>query len=91
MTNSSADDTPSSDYTFMPTVSVVVNKSYKTHALLDSDSTNSFITSNAVTTVTQRKAHIQYKKQNLLMQLPIHIVLDESSHTVPVNGLLQIT
>ena len=30
--NSSADDTPSSDYTFMPTVSVVVNESYKTHA-----------------------------------------------------------
>ena len=37
--NSSADDTPSSDYTFMPTESVVVNKSYKTHALLDSAST----------------------------------------------------
>ena len=49
VTNSSADDTPSSDYAFMPTVSVVVNKSYKTHALLDSDSTNSFITSDAVT------------------------------------------
>ena len=48
MINSSADDTPSSDYTFMPTVSVVVNESYKTHALLDSDSTNSFITSEAV-------------------------------------------
>ena len=44
----SADDTPSSDYTFMPTVSVVVNESYKTHALLDSGSTNSFITSDAV-------------------------------------------
>ena len=51
VTNSSADDTPSSDYTFMPTVSVVVNKSYKTHALLDSDSTNSFITSDAVTSL----------------------------------------
>ena len=38
----------SSDYTFMPTVSVVVNKSYKTHALLDYGSTNSFITSDAV-------------------------------------------
>ena len=46
--NSSADDTPSSDYTFMSTVSVVVNESYKTHALLDSGSTNSFITSDAV-------------------------------------------
>ena len=41
--NRSADDTPSCDYTFMPTVSVVVNESYKTHALLDSGSTNSFI------------------------------------------------
>ena len=46
--NSSADDTPSSDYTFMPTVIVVVNESYKTHALLDSGSTNYFITSNAI-------------------------------------------
>ena len=46
--NSSADDTPSSDYTFMSTVSVVVNESYKTHALLDSGSTNFFITSDAV-------------------------------------------
>ena len=51
VTNSSADDTPSSDYTFMPTVSVVVNKSYKTHALLDADSTNSFITSDAATSL----------------------------------------
>ena len=48
LASNSADDTPSSDYTFMPTVSVVVNESYKTHALLDSDSTNSFITSEAV-------------------------------------------
>ena len=32
----------------MPTVSVVVNESYKTRALLDSGSTNSFITSDAV-------------------------------------------
>ena len=44
----SADDTPSSDYTCMPTVSVVVNESFKTHALLDSGSTNSFITSDAI-------------------------------------------
>ena len=43
-----ADHMLSSDYTFMPTISVVVNKSYKTHALLDSGSTNSFITSDAV-------------------------------------------
>ena len=48
LASNSADDTPSSDYTFMPTVSVVVNESYKTHALLDSGSTNSFITSDAV-------------------------------------------
>ena len=48
LASNSADDTPSSDYTFMPTVSVVVNESYKTHALFDSGSTNSFITSDAV-------------------------------------------
>ena len=48
LASNSADDTPSSDYTFMPTVSVIVNESYKTHALLDSGSTNSFITSDAV-------------------------------------------
>ena len=48
LASNSADDTPSSDYTFMPTVSVVVNESYKTYALLDSGSTNSFITSDAV-------------------------------------------
>ena len=48
LASNSADDMPSSDYTFMSTVSVVVNESYKTHALLDSGSTNSFITSDAV-------------------------------------------
>ena len=48
LASNSADVTPSSDYTFMPTVSVVVNESYNTHALLDSGSTNSFITSDAV-------------------------------------------
>ena len=48
LASNSADDTPSSDYTFMPTVSVVVNESYKTHALLDSGTTNSFITSDTV-------------------------------------------
>ena len=31
LASNSADDTPSGDYTFMPTVSVVVNESYKTH------------------------------------------------------------
>ena len=48
LASNSADHMLSSDYTFMPTVSVVVNKSYKTHALLDYGSTNSFITSDAV-------------------------------------------
>ena len=48
LASNSADDTPSGDYTFMPTVSVVVNEYYNTHALLDSGSTNSFITSDAV-------------------------------------------
>ena len=48
LASNSADDTPSGDYTFMPTVSVVVNESYNTHALLDSGSTNSFTTSDAV-------------------------------------------
>ena len=61
VTNSSDDDTPSSDYTFMPTVSVVVNKSYKTHALLDSDSTNSFITSDAVTCLGLSSKTVIYK------------------------------
>ena len=61
VTNSSADDTPSSDYTFMPTVSVVVNESYKTHALLDSDSTNSFITSDAVTSLGLSSKTVIYK------------------------------
>ena len=48
LASNSADHMLSSDYTFMPTVSVVVNKSYKAHALLDYGSTNSFITSDAV-------------------------------------------
>ena len=61
VTNSSADDTPSSDYTFMSTVSVVVNESYKTHALLDSDSTNSFITSEAVKSLGLSSKTVIYK------------------------------
>ena len=56
----SADDMPSSDYTFMPTVSVV-NESYKTHALLDSGSTNSFITSDAVTSLGLSSKTVIYK------------------------------
>ena len=54
----SADDMPSSDYTFMPTV---VNESYKTHALLDSGSTNSFITSDAVTSLGLSSKTVIYK------------------------------
>ena len=61
VTNSSADDMPSSDYTFMSTVSVVVNESYKTHALLDSDSTNSFITSEAVKSLGLSSKTVIYK------------------------------
>ena len=57
----SADDMPSRDYTFMPTVSVVVNESYKTHALLDSGSTNSFITSDAVTSLGLSSKTVIYK------------------------------
>ena len=57
----SADDKPSSDYTFMPIVSVVVNGSYKTHALLDSGSTNSFITSDAVTSLGLSSKTVIYK------------------------------
>ena len=65
VTNSSADDTPSSDYNFMPTVSVVVNESYKTHALLDSDSTNSFITSDAVTRLGLSGRTVTYKRSTV--------------------------
>ena len=57
----SADDMSSSDYTFMPTVSVVVNKSDKTHALLDSGSTNSFITSDGVTSLGLSSKTVIYK------------------------------
>ena len=45
----------------MPTVSVVVNESYKTHALLDSDSTNSFITSDAVQSLGLSGKTVIYK------------------------------
>ena len=61
LASNSADHRLSSDYTFMPTVSVVVNKSYKTHALLDSDSTNSFITSHAVTSLGLSSKTVIYK------------------------------
>ena len=59
--NSSVDDTPSSDYTFMSTVSVVVNMSYKTHALLNSGSTNSFIASDAVKSFGLSSKTVIYK------------------------------
>ena len=57
----SADDMPSSDYTFMPTVSVVVNQLYKTHALLDPGSTNSFITSDVVKCLGLSRKTVIYK------------------------------
>ena len=61
LASNSADDTPSGDYTFMPTVSVVVNESYNTHALLDSGSTNSFITSDAVKCLGLSGKTVNYK------------------------------
>ena len=61
LASNSADHMPSSDYTFMSTVSVVVNESYKTHALLDSDSTNSFITSEAVKSLGLSSKTVIYK------------------------------
>ena len=63
--NSSAGDTSSSDYTFMPTVSVVINKSYKTHALLDSGSTNYFITSEAVNCLGLSGKTVTYKRSTV--------------------------
>ena len=61
LASNSADDTPSGDYTFIPTVSVVVNESYNTHALLDSGSTNSFITSDAVKCLGLSGKTVNYK------------------------------
>ena len=61
LASNSADHMLSSDYTFMPTVSVVVNKSYKTHALLDSCSTNPFITSDAVKCLALSGKTVIYK------------------------------
>ena len=46
-------------------VSVVVNESYKTHALLDSDSTNSFITSDAVTSLGLSSKTVIYTKSTV--------------------------
>ena len=63
--NSSAGDTSSSDYTFMPTVSVVINKSYKTHVLLDSGSSKSFITSDAVKRLGLSGKTVTYKRSTI--------------------------
>ena len=63
--NSSAGDMSSSDYTFMPTVSVVINKSYKTHALLDSGSSKSFITSDAVKGLGLSGKTVTYKRSTI--------------------------
>ena len=65
LASNSADDTPSGDYTFMSTVSVVVNESYKTHALLDSGSTNSFITSDAVKCLGLSSKTVIYKRSTV--------------------------
>ena len=65
LASNSADHMLSSDYTFMPTVSVVVNKSYKTHALLDSGSTNSFITSDAVKCLALSGKTVTHKRSTV--------------------------
>ena len=65
LASNSADHMLSSDYTSMPTVSVVVNKSYKTHALLDSGSTNSFITSDAVKCLALSGKTVTHKRSTV--------------------------
>ena len=65
LASNSADDTPSGDYTFMPTVSVVVNESYNTHALLDSGSTNSFITFDAVKCLALSGKTVTHKRSTV--------------------------
>ena len=65
LASNSADHMLSSDYTFMPTVSVVVNKSYKTHALLDSGSTNSFITSDAIKCLALSGKTVTHKRSTV--------------------------
>ena len=65
LASNSADHMLSSDYTFMPTVSVVVNKSYKTHALLDSGSTNSFTTSDAVKCLALSGKTVTHKRSTV--------------------------
>ena len=45
----------------MPTVNVVVNNAYNTHALLDSGSTNSFITADAVNSLALNGNTISYQ------------------------------
>ena len=65
LASNSADHMLSSDYTFMPTMSVVVNKSYKTHALLDSGSTNFFITSDAVKCLALSGKTVTHKRSTV--------------------------
>ena len=65
LASNSADHMLSSDYTFMSTVSVVVNKSYKTHALLDSGSTNYFITSDAVKCLALSGKTVTHKRSTV--------------------------
>ena len=49
----------------MPTVSVVINKSYKTHALLDSGSSKSFITSDAAKCLGLSGKTVTYKRSTV--------------------------
>ena len=53
-------DTVGDECMLMPTVNVVVNNAYNTHALLDSGSTNSFITADAVNSLALNGETISY-------------------------------
>ena len=63
--NSSAGDTSSNEYTFMPTVSDVINKSYKTQVLLDSGSSKLFIISDAVKRLGLSGKTVTYKRSTI--------------------------
>ena len=54
-------DTVGDECMLMPTVNVVVNNTYNTHALLDSGSTNSFITADAVNSLALNGETISYQ------------------------------
>ena len=52
----------------MPTVNVVVNKSYNIHVLLDSGSTNSFITADAVNYLPLTDKTISYQLSTITVR-----------------------